>query len=137
MLLFCLIVLATQAVQGQPTFPFPQGRYIGGLLARYLRVDVNFVTAFEIPRVRLSISCGSSRDSWDGWFDIDRGMPGNLFKLKDYQTGDKYAELLAFYDAHCGRAPGKKGDLALFTKDLHLGQYATRLGNDRIFLYPA
>ncbi|KAF4686746.1 hypothetical protein FOZ60_004936 [Perkinsus olseni] len=137
MLFFYLIVLITRAVQGQPPYPFPLGRYIGGLLAPYLRVETNFVTVKEEPKVHLTVSCGASRDSWDGWFDVGRGRLTNLFTLKDYPTNRNYAEFLNFYNAHCGRAPGKKGDLAVFSKDPNSNKYATRLGKNTIFLYAA
>ncbi|KAF4686744.1 hypothetical protein FOZ60_004934 [Perkinsus olseni] len=141
MLFFYLTVLITQAVAGQPTvppFPFPQGRYIGGQLSpMYLRIETNFVTVRKVPRVHLRISCGCNRDSWDGWFDLGRGNVANLFTLKDYQTHRKYAELFIFYNAHCGRARGRRGDLAVFSKDPNSNKYATRLGKDTIFLHSA
>ncbi|KAF4686745.1 hypothetical protein FOZ60_004935 [Perkinsus olseni] len=140
MLFFYLVVLITQAVAGQPTvppFPFPQGKYVGGQLSPYLRIETNFVTVRKVPRVHLRISCGCNRDSWDGWFDVGRGRLANLFTLKDYPTDRKYADLLAFYNTHCGRPSGRTGDLAVFSSDAQSTKYATKLGKDTIVLYSA
>ncbi|KAF4743630.1 hypothetical protein FOZ62_013776, partial [Perkinsus olseni] len=140
MVFFYLIVLITQAVAGPtpiPPFPFPQGKYIGGQLRpAYLRVETDFRTVGKVPKVHLRISCGPSRASWDGWFDVDRGQLPNLFTLKDYSSSCKYTELFIFYKAHCNRGKGSRGDLAVFSKDPKSNRYATRLGKYTMLLDP-